>query len=159
MPTEALQMLLIPQERLDSSVSVYTLCHITYGKVKCGSHNHRGLQRGLWICWPKSSLDQRGHRGHRKLAQMVPSGGDRVMRSKSTIQVASQPPPHGEVNFSVSIKLQISSQKYFQPLARGLCIVCFDFVCGFLTVEAHWLLRGLAQWPSYFSKPLDLSCS
>lgn len=87
MHTEALQMLLIPQERLDSCVSVYTLCHIAYGKVKCGSHNHRGLQRGLWICWPKSSLDQRGHRGHRKLAQVVPSGGDRVMRSKSTIQL------------------------------------------------------------------------
>lgn len=45
-------------------------------------------------------------------------------------------------------------QKYFQLLVRGLCIVCFDSVCGFLMVTAHACSE--AQLSSCFSKPFDL---
>jgi len=48
--TEALQMLLIPQERIVSFVLMYALFRITYGEFKCGFCNCRGLQRGLWVC-------------------------------------------------------------------------------------------------------------
>lgn len=147
MPTEALQLLLVSQERLASFVFIYVLCHIRYRKVKCGSHNHRGLQRGLWICWSGSNLDLRGHQGHRKLVKMVPSGRERV------------PPVMEWHHQKVPSSCFPATSSWWSEFLQLLVIVCFDFICGFLMVEAHCLLRGLAHWSSYFPKTLSLICS
>lgn len=144
MPTEALQMLLMSHERLASFVFVYVLCHISYRKVKCGSHNHRGLQRGLWICWSGSNLYLRGHQGHRKLAEMVPSGEERV------------PPVMEWHHQKVPSSCFPTTSSWWSEFLQLLVIVCFYFICGFLVVESHCLLRGLAHWSSYFPKPPNL---
>lgn len=130
------------------------------------SHSYRGLQRRLWICWSASRQDVRCRQGHKEANRDGAKRWDRFpwvmelrMHSKKYHPVDSQPPPHNDLNFSISVKLQIFSQNHSQLLVSGPCIVCFDYVCGFFMVEARCLLRQLAWWSSYFPKPLDLNCS